>query len=130
MELGRVSHAFSQIYTGRLKIIFDSMQIFAYLFVFELQNSFRTSIKDENHLPVCFTEREREREKEEEEEEERGERRSERGGVVQQRGDGRGKTGLTDLRLRLICFWRAGLCGKGKGAPGSAAVSHLVLLTA
>lgn len=41
-----------------------------------------------------------------------------------------GKTDWTDLRLRLICFWRAGLCGKGKGAPGSTAVSHLVLLTA
>lgn len=67
-------------------------------------------------------------ERESEEEREGGER--ERGGVVRQRGDGRGKTGWTDLRLRLICFWRAGLCGKGKGAPGSTAVSHLVLLTA
>lgn len=52
------------------------------------------------------------------------------GGDLQQRGDGRGKTGWTDLRLRLICFWRARLCGKGKGAPGSIAVSHLLLLTA
>ena len=41
---------------------------------------------------------------------------------AQQRGDGRGKTGWTDLRLRLICFWRARLCGKGKAAPGSTAV--------
>lgn len=57
MSWGRVSHAFSTIYTGPLEIIFDSMQILAYLFVFELQNSFHTSIKDENHLPVWFTER-------------------------------------------------------------------------
>lgn len=58
-ELGRVSHVFSTIYAGPLKIIFDSMKIFASLFVFELQNSFHISIKDENHLPVWFTERER-----------------------------------------------------------------------
>lgn len=56
-ELGLVSRSFSKIHTGPLKMIFDSMQIFAYLFVFELQNSFHISIKDEDHLPVWFTER-------------------------------------------------------------------------
>lgn len=40
-----------------------------------------------------------------------------------QRGDGAGKSGWTDLPFRLICFWRAWLCGKGKAAPGSTAVS-------
>lgn len=38
------------------------------------------------------------------------------GGVVRQRGDGGGKTGLTDLPLRLICFWRAGAVREGKGS--------------
>lgn len=54
----------------------------------------------------------------------------ERGGVVQQRGDGRGKNRLDRFAFPPDLLLESALCGKGTGAPGPAAGAHLVLLTA